>query len=160
MRLTGSGQARRCSAEVVILGVFLVCVPIKLSTPPSRLYFILYITIFRRPPKPLHTTWPPKRAMECPTQETRAGPGHEWQLSGPPPQVSLRLESEALLSMSLDEKLTNLLLQTAPTRSVASYWPCKRAHLQNGDETSLAELSGRFNERRNQILGTVSSTKR
>lgn len=160
MRLPGSGQARRCSAEVVILGVLLVCVPVKLSAPPSCLYFIFHITIFRHPPKPSRTTWPSKRAMECPAQETWAGPGHEWQLSGPPPQVSLCLESEALLSMSLDEKLTNLLLQTAPTCSVASYCPCKLAHLQNGDETSLAELSGRLNERRNQTLGTVSSTER
>lgn len=101
--------------------------------------------------------------MECLVQETWADPGHEWQPSGPPlkhtDKVSLCLESEALLSLSLDEKLTNLLLQTAPTCSVAGYCSCKLAHLQNGDETSLTELSGRLNERINQTLGPVSSTE-
>lgn len=80
-----------------------------------------------------------------------------WSTRTSPPQVSLCLESEALLSLSLDEKLTNLLLQTAPTCSVASYCSCKLAHLQNGDETSLTELSGRLNERIHQTLGPVSS---
>lgn len=145
----GSGYGRRCSAEIVILGVLIVCVPVKLSASPSCLYFLfLFFTLvfFRHPPKPSYICLAFKlQGHELLSAGDLGCAWNMWVLSTSggsvslvlgtltgsfPTQVPVCLEARGMAQAfsswaSFDETLTNLLLLTTLTCSVASYYTYK-----------------------------------
>lgn len=145
MRLLGVWISKAPFCRNCYLGcIDCVCSSQAVSFPLLSLFYFLFLTS-QHPAKLTHTAWPSNLRPGLGSVEQRrprgppgnAGSVRKWQLSEPPlghatgllplvlVGVGSRVTPQALLAMSSDEILTNLLWQTALNPPETGDLPCK-----------------------------------